>query len=73
MLNLLMWLSTAFCCVGYYYINRLNIKGYYAFMTGNILTIIFDLLTGNWAQLIMFLIFIYFNLDGIKKWRKNEL
>jgi nicotinamide riboside transporter PnuC len=71
-LQILLWCSTILSFGGYYFMNRKNIKGYYLFMIGNVLTIIFDIMTQNYAQMVMFAIFIYFNIDGIKRWSKES-
>jgi nicotinamide riboside transporter PnuC len=69
--NIIVWLSTILSFGGYWFMNRKNVKGFYLFMIGNILTIVFDIITKNYAQMVMFMVFIYFNIDGIIKWSKN--
>jgi hypothetical protein len=67
----LLWSSTILSFGGYFFINRKNSKGFVLFLVGNILTVVFDIKTENWPQFIMFSIFIFFNIDGIRRW-KNE-
>ena len=68
MLDGLLWLSFGFCAGGYYFINRKNVIGYYLFLTGNLLTIAFDIITSNIPQMLMFVMFVLFNIDGIRRW-----
>lgn len=67
------WLATLLSLFGSYHLNRKNLKGFYLFTVANIFSILFAISIQNYSQILMFTIFVYFNIEGIKKWKADDL
>lgn len=68
-LSVLSWIAMGLSITGNIYVNRKNVLGMYIWTIGSTLWMIYAISTHQWAQLAMFSVYTYLNVDGVIRWR----
>lgn len=71
-INIMSYIAMSLSISGNYFVNRKNVLGMWLWFFGSLIWLCLSIYSFNIAQLIMFLIYTYFNIDGIIKWKNKK-
>ena len=70
MFQILSYIAMILSVIGSYYVNRKKVTGMWLWLFSNTIWFSLAIYRKDYAQLIMFLIYFYFSIEGVMKWRK---
>lgn len=66
------FVALVFSLWGNWLINKQRKQGFYIWIASNFLWIAVDIYLHNWFQLIMYLVYVGFNIQGLILWSRND-
>lgn len=64
------WIACLFLILGFWFLGKKNISGWYFNTAGSILWVVYGVVTHQWALVLANTIIAILNIRGIRKWRK---
>ena len=72
MFNVISWIATILSLSGNYFVNRKNVLGMYIWTISNFIWIATALIRKDYAQLLLWVCYMGFSIEGIIKWRVKK-
>jgi len=71
MITIVGWIGFTLSMIGYYFVIKKNVIGFYVWSISNVVLLIIGIVQKDWPQAALFLCYSITNVIGIRQWRKD--